>query len=385
MSFIDSLAEIDPDTWDHLQGAENPFLRHAFLYGLELSGCTTAKSGWAPRHWVHYDPQGNLNAALPCYLKGHSYGEYVFDWAWAQAWAEHGLNYYPKLLSAVPFTPSRGPRLLLAPGADAATLGQQAAQDVIDHGETIGASSWHLLFPDDQSQAALSQHPQLMTRLNCQFHWHNQGFTHFEDFLATLTARRRKQIRKERRQVADQGITLETLSGATITEDALNAFFVFYQATYLKRGQEPYLNKAFFLYLLAEMPDHLSLVMASHDDHYCAAALFLHDDQTLYGRYWGCLEEFDHLHFEACYYQGIDLCIQRGLKTFDAGAQGEHKLRRGFRPHLFRSWHWVAHPGFRDAVADFCRRESLAVEGYAAEAESVLPFRQSDDNPVKDA
>lgn len=376
MPFINSLSEVSPEAWGRLQGAENPFLSHAFLYALEQTGCTTARSGWAPQHWVHYHPDGHLLAAMPCYLKGHSYGEYVFDWAWAQAWAEQGLNYYPKLLTAVPFTPSAGPRLLLAPEADSAMMGNTACTDILARAEAIGASSWHLLFPDSTTRAAMDAHPDLVTRLNCQFHWHNLQFSDFEAFLATLTARKRKQIRKERRQVADQGITLNTLSGGAITAEAMTAFFLFYQATYLKHGQSPYLNRDFFVHLLDTLPQHLSLVMASHEGEYCAAALFLHDDHTLYGRYWGCLEEFDHLHFEACYYRGIDLCIARGLQTFDAGAQGEHKLRRGFRPQLLRSYHWVAHPGFRPAVKDFCRRESEAITAYAAEAETLLPFRE---------
>ncbi|TVP58517.1 MAG: N-acetyltransferase [Halomonadaceae bacterium] len=376
MPFIQSLAEVDPGEWDQLRGCDNPFLSHAFLYGLEKTGCTTARSGWAPQHWVQYHRDGRLQAAMPCYLKGHSYGEYVFDWAWAQAWAEHGLNYYPKLLTAVPFTPSAGPRLLMAADADGPALGATACADILARAATTGASSWHLLFPDSATIAAVEDHPALMTRLNCQFHWHNRQYGDFEDFLATLTARKRKQIRKERRQVAQQEITLTTLSGTAITPEALEAFFVFYQATYSKHGQAPYLNLAFFQHLHQNLPQHLSLVMASHAGQYCAAALFLHDEQTLYGRYWGCLEEFDHLHFEACYYQGIDLCIARGLKSFDAGAQGEHKLRRGFEPRLFRSYHWVAHPGFRHAVADFCQRESQGIEAYAQQAEAGLPFRQ---------
>ncbi|MDX1588113.1 MAG: GNAT family N-acetyltransferase [Oleiphilaceae bacterium] len=381
MPFLNSLSEVDARDWDRLQGAENPFLRHAFLHGLEKTGCTTARTGWAPQHWVHHGHDGKLVAAMPCYLKGHSYGEYVFDWAWAQAWAEQGLNYYPKLLTAVPFTPSVGPRLLLAPGADARAMGRAACDQLLAHGEATGASSWHLLFPDAATQAAISDHPALMTRLNCQFHWQNRGFRSFEDFLDTLNARRRKQIRKERRQVAEQGITLHHLTGSDIRPEALEAFYVFYQATYLKHGQSPYLNREFFQHLHQSLPQHLSLVMASHQGRYCAAALFLHDDSTLYGRYWGCLEEFDHLHFEACYYQGIDLCIALGLERFDAGAQGEHKLRRGFRPQQLRSYHWVAEPGFRHAVADFCQRESGAVAAYAAEAESALPFRRGDGGP----
>ena len=375
MPFIDSLTHIAAEDWDRLQGAESAFLRHAFLCGLETTGCTVAETGWQPHHWVEYDAAGRLTAALPCYLKTHSFGEYVFDWAWAEAWGQYGLDYYPKLLSAVPFTPSRGPRLLLAPQADGRTLGARAGEAMRQEVEAIGGSSWHLLYPDDQTLEHLGSE-QWMTRLSCQFHWHNRGFADFEDFLAALKARKRKQIRRERNQISEQGIRFEHLDGSAIHEQALDAFFLFYQATYLKRGQRPYLSKAFFRHLRDAMPEHLYLVMAIHEDHYCAAALFLHDEKTLFGRYWGCLEEYDQLHFEACYYQGIDFCIERGLSRFDAGAQGEHKLKRGFEPELFESYHWVQHPGFQPAVADFCRREAEAVRAYARDAATHLPFRE---------
>ncbi len=375
MPFIDSLTHINARDWDRLQGTESPFLRHAFLCGLEATGCTVADTGWQPHHWVAYDDSGQLNAALPCYIKTHSFGEYVFDWAWAEAWAQHGLDYYPKLLSAVPFTPSRGPRLLLAPESDAASLGQHASQAIQQEVESLNGSSWHLLYPDEAALNHL-QNDVWMPRLSCQFHWHNRDFVNFEAFLATLKARKRKQIHRERNQIAAQGIRFERLRGAEITDQAMDAFFVFYQATYLKRGQRPYLNKAFFRHLREAMPEHLYLVMALHEDHYCAAALFLYDRNTLFGRYWGCLEEYDQLHFEACYYQGIDFCIEEGIKRFDAGAQGEHKLKRGFEPELFESYHWVHHPGLQPAVADFCRREAQAVRAYARDAATHLPFRE---------
>lgn len=375
MPFIDSLTHIDARDWDRLQGADSPFLRHAFLCGLETTGCTVAETGWQPHHWVEYNDSGQLRAALPCYLKTHSFGEYVFDWAWADAWAQYGLDYYPKLLTAIPFTPSMGPRLLLAPEANPEDNGHRASQALLQEVEAVDASSWHLLYPDQTALTHL-QRDEWMSRLSCQFHWHNRDFRSFEDFLGTLKARKRKQIRKERERVLQQGIRFEHLPGSAISDQALNAFFVFYQATYLKRGQRPYLSKAFFRHLRERMPEHLYLVMAIDGDHYCAAALFVHDSETLFGRYWGCLEEYDQLHFEACYYRGIDFCIERGLKRFDAGAQGEHKLTRGFQPQLFESFHWVRHPGFRPAVADFCRRESEAVRAYARDAAQHLPFRE---------
>ena len=375
MAFVERLSDLSQHQWNRLEGTGNPFLRHEFLSGLESTGCVTADTGWQPHHWVEWDDAGTLKGALPCYLKTHSFGEYVFDWAWAEAWAQYGLDYYPKLLSAIPFTPCEGPRLLCSAGEDPWPAGQNAAAAMLDAVEAQSASGWHLLFPDETARKNLHRE-QWMTRLSCQFHWHNDGFQHFDDFLGTLKSRKRKQIRRERSVVGEQGIRFQKLAGSDITEQALDAFFLFYQATYLKRGQRPYLNKAFFQHLADTMPEQLFLVMAVHEGRYCAAALFLHDQERLYGRYWGCLEEYDQLHFEACYYQGIDFCIERGLSRFDAGAQGEHKLKRGFHPHLFESYHWIQDARLRPAVADFCRREAQAVRAYAQQARQELPFRE---------
>ncbi|XOZ35052.1 GNAT family N-acetyltransferase [Halomonadaceae bacterium KBTZ08] len=374
MAFIDSLARVDPDQWNQLRGTDSPFLRHEFLYGLEATGCTTTATGWTPHHWIEWDQRGGIAAALPTYSKDHSFGEYVFDWAWAEAWAQYGRDYYPKLLSAIPFTPCEGPRLLRHRHTDGRQAGVDATASIRSEMETGAFSSWHLLFPDPGSRECLEQ-DEWLRRLSCQFHWHNPGFADFEAFLASLKSRKRKQIRRERRTVRDQGIEFRHFSGRdAIPEAALEAFHVFYQATYLKRGQRPYLNRAFFQYLMERMPEQLTLVMAVHQGRYCAAALFLHDDQRLYGRYWGCLDEYDQLHFETCYYQGIDLCIERGLTRFDAGAQGEHKLKRGFQPELFESYHWVNDKQLCPAVADFCQREAAAVRAYAEQVRSELPF-----------
>lgn len=376
MAFVERLSELSLAEWNQLVGTGNPFLRHEFLQGLESTGCVTAETGWQPHHWVERDGRGALRAVMPCYLKTHSFGEYVFDWAWAEAWAQYGLDYYPKLLSAIPFTPCQGPRLLYSPGSDPAGAGRDAGEAMLGKVDGLAASGWHLLFPDEIARTHLWR-KDWMTRLSCQFHWHNDGYQSFEDFLGTLKSRKRKQIRRERKSVLDQDIQFRKLAGNEIPEQALDAFFLFYQATYLKRGQRPYLNRAFFRHLVTTMPEHLFLVMAVHHGRYCAAALFLHDNERLYGRYWGCLEEYDQLHFEACYYQGIDFCIERGLSRFDAGAQGEHKLKRGFRPHLFESFHWIRDPGLRPAVADFCRREARAVSAYARQAQAELPFRDA--------
>jgi len=369
-----SISDVSRKDWERLAGRANPFLRYEFFEALEQSGCTTPETGWHPCHLV-FRQGGAVVGVAPGYLKSHSMGEYVFDWAWADAYQRYGLDYYPKLLIAVPFTPSRGPRLLLEPSVRAQLSGSVVAQLLDGVTDQLGAHSWHLLFPDERDQALLS-HPDQLRRIGCQFHWHNRGYRDFDDFLAELTSRKRKSIRKERRQVAEQGIRFEHFSGMNIPDQVLSAFYVFYQATYFKRGQRPYLNKAFFTLLRERMPEHLDIVMAVRDDQMIAGALFLRGGDTLYGRYWGCLEEYNHLHFETCYYQGIELAIEHRLKHFDAGAQGEHKLVRGFEPTLTYSWHGVAHPGFREAIEDFTEDEAAQVKAYYREALTLLPYRQ---------
>ena len=375
---VQSIGDIHPQDWNGFVGPYNPFLQHEFLLALEESGCTTAATGWQPAHLAFY-LDNQLAGVAPAYLKTHSMGEYVFDWAWADAYQRYGMDYYPKLLIAIPFTPCQGPRLLFSE-----TLRQWMTpariHDALDAITTrLGAHSWHLLFPDRQDQALLDRSDQLH-RIGCQFHWHNHDYNTFEDFLARLTSRKRKSIRKERRQVADQGISFRHFSGDDIPDNVLAAFHVFYQATYLKRGQRPYLNKAFFRLLKDHQAEQLHLVMAVIGGEMIAGALFLTGEDTLYGRYWGCLEEFDHLHFETCYYQGIELAIRLGLARFDAGAQGEHKLVRGFEPVITHSWHGVMHPGFRDAIERFTSEEAEHVMAYTEDALRALPFRQTEQN-----
>ncbi|KAA1176217.1 N-acetyltransferase [Marinobacter salinexigens] len=370
----DSIEDIPRSDWERLAGTGNPFLRYEFFQALESSGCTTADTGWQPGHLL-FRVGGELVGIAPAFLKTHSMGEYVFDWAWADAYQRYGLDYYPKLLMAIPFTPSQGPRLLLEDTLrNHLTAGH--LHDLLDTLiDRLGAHSWHLLFPDSRDQQLLQQKEQLH-RIGCQFHWHNRDYVDFDAFLAQLTSRKRKSIRKERRQVADQGIRFHRYHGAEINDHVLAAFFVFYQATYLKRGRRPYLNQTFFSRLRDQLPEHLHLIIADMNGQMIAGALFLSGEGTLYGRYWGCLEEYNHLHFETCYYQGIELAIDLGLKHFDAGAQGEHKLVRGFEPTFTHSWHGIAHPGFRDAIAEFTREEAEQVQAYFDEALTLLPFRQ---------
>ena len=370
----DSIEDIGQTQWEALAGRENPFLRYEFFVALEASGCTTAATGWQPQHLIIRAGDAIVGVA-PAYLKTHSMGEYVFDFAWAEAYQRHGLPYYPKLLIAIPFTPSRGPRLLIEHSVRARLKTGDIPALLDSLIANLGVHSWHLLFPDVKDQSLLHQSDELH-RLGCQFHWHNYDYQNFDGFLDALTSRKRKAIRKERRQVADQGITFTRYHGRDISDQILSAFYVFYQATYLKRGQRPYLSKTFFEQIRERLPEHLTLVMAAHDGKLIAGALFMTGQDTLYGRYWGCLDEYNFLHFETCYYQGIELAIDKGLGRFDAGAQGEHKLIRGFEPVITHSWHGIAHPDFRDAIAKFTKEESGHVMAYSDEAMNALPFRQ---------
>ncbi|RBW48438.1 GNAT family N-acetyltransferase [Marinobacter sp. F3R11] len=371
-----SVSDIPRETWTRLAGIDNPFLRHEFFTALETSRCTSKATGWNPSH-ILFRLNGQIAGIAPAYLKTHSRGEYVFDWSWADAYQRYGLDYYPKLLIAVPFTPSQGPRLLLDPALRSA-LNAHQIHDLLDSLiSRLGAHSWHLLFPDAVDQKLLQREEQLH-RIGCQFHWHNRQYEGFDDFLSQLTSRKRKSIRKERRLVAEQNISFTRFHGREIPDHVLAAFYVFYQATYLKRGQRPYLTQEFFEQLRETMPDHLHVIMALKNGEMIAGALFLSGGKTLYGRYWGCLEEYNHLHFETCYYQGIELAIELGLQTFDAGAQGEHKLVRGFEPELTHSWHGIAHPGFREAIEAFTQEEADQVMNYYEDAKTALPFRNND-------
>lgn len=377
---INDIAQAD---WRRLANTDYPFMRYEFFQALEHNGCTSAASGWQPSHLV-IRQHGQVTGIIPAFLKTHSRGEYVFDFAWAEAYQRYGQPYYPKLLMAVPFTPSQGPRLLLAPELRAQLDSARVHQLLDSVVKSIAAHSWHLLFPDAADQALLSQphgvpHAELH-RLGCQYHWHNADYSVFDDFLSNLTSRKRKSIRKERKQVSDLGIQFQRLAGKDISDEILDGFYIFYQATYLKRGQRPYLNRDFFAQLFRQMPEQIHIVIALRQGKMIASALFLSSSNTLYGRYWGCLDEYNHLHFETCYYQGIELAIDLGLQHFDAGAQGEHKLVRGFEPLLTHSWHGIKHPGFRDAIADYVAEERQGVHRYYEESKTLLPFRQTEND-----
>ena len=373
--FIDSLAAVSAAEWDAVAATDYPFLRHAFLLGMEETACTTAATGWQPCHLL-LRQNGRLVALLPLYLKSHSYGEYVFDWSWADAWQRSGLSYYPKLISAIPFTPATGPRLCVAAGLDGSTLWDYALAAIRRFASARGISSWHLLFPDEDTSAHLLT-TGLPQRMTTQFHWFNEGYGSFEDFLGTFASRKRKNLRRERERVSQQGLRLQLLQGTEITPAHWQQFHHFYQLTYAKRsGHGGYLTRDFFLQTAPSLGEQVIMVIAEHAGRAVAAALYFRSETTLFGRYWGCIEDFDCLHFEACYYQGIEYCIREGLQRFDPGAQGEHKIQRGFRPVQTYSNHWIADPQLAAAVADFTRRERPHIEAYRQEAATLLPFRQ---------
>jgi len=376
VEFLTSANDISAREWNAVVGHDYPFLRHEFLWGLEDTGCTTAETGWQPCHAVVRDNK-TVVALLPLYLKSHSYGEYVFDWSWADAWQRSGLAYYPKLVSAIPFTPATGPRLALVAGYHKEEVLALIAAGIRDLADRRQLSSWHLLFPEE-AEARLLESEGLHLRTATQFHWFNEGYTSFDDFLATFSSRKRKTLRRERKRVAEQGFVIRTLTGGEITEQHWRQFHRFYQLTYAKRsGHGGYLSKAFFTQTAASMGDQVIMVLAYLHDEAVAGALFFRSRDTLYGRYWGCEREYDCLHFEACYYRGIEYCIAHGLRRFDPGAQGEHKIQRGFRPVKTFSAHWIADPRLSAAIADFTEQERAHIEQYLEQTRALLPFKST--------
>ena len=378
--FLDGIDLISKEAWNDLAGTGYPFLRHEFLEALESSGSAGPDTGWTPQHFTLYDERGTLVAIAPCYLKDHSFGEYVFDWAWADAYHRYRLDYYPKLITAIPFTPSTGPRLIIGEDQRSAAVYRQSLDAILDRCRRRGISSWHLLFPPESFREAIAgtlQDAGLLERIGVQYHWFNRDFGSFADYLGAMTSRKRKNIRRERERVAEQGITFQHVGGAAMTAHLLDIFYLFYHATYFKRGGQGYLNRRFFEVLLHSMPETLLFIFAYRAGEPVAVALNFRGADTLYGRYWGCLESYKHLHFETCYYQGIEYSIAHGLHHFDAGAQGEHKIQRGFEPISTHSYHWIAHPGFRGAIEDFLAEERTHMRAFREEASLRLPFKQA--------
>ncbi len=366
---LESLSHVDAARWDELAGG-NPTLRHAFLDSLHRSRCAAPASGWRPQYLTLWDGE-RLEGAVPLYVKSHSYGEYVFDWAWAQAYERHGLPYYPKLLAAVPFTPATGPRLLAASPA----IRERLAAALLATARASDASSLHVLFPAPQDAQALRALG-LLERTGVQFHWRNAGYATFDDFLGALSQEKRKKIRQERRRVREAGVALRRLTGRDARESDWDFFTACYRRTYRAHRSTPYLNRQFFGMIAERMPDNVLLVLAERDGRPIAAALDLFGKDALYGRYWGATEYVPGLHFEACYYQALEFCIERGIGLFEGGAQGEHKHARGFMPEATRSFHWLAHPAFNRAIDDYLAREGTHVAEYIDELNERSPFRK---------
>jgi uncharacterized protein len=353
----------------------NPFISHAFLSALEDSGCVSGRTGWAPAHVLVEDADSRLVAAAPCYVKSHSLGEYVFDHGWAEAYARAGGRYYPKLQVSVPFTPVTGPRLLIAPGDEASDAKSALAAGLRTLRAQTKASSIHATFLSEQDSDELARLG-FLARSGQQFHWFNEGYGFFDDFLAALASRKRKVIKRERRDALARGITVEWLTGRDITEAHWDAFFAFYMDTGSRKWGRPYLNRAFFSLVAERMGERILLVVAKRAGRYIAGAINFIGDSALYGRNWGCIEDHPFLHFELCYYQAIDFAIVRGLQRVEAGAQGEHKLARGYRPVTTFSAHDLADPALRRAVADYVTRERHYIAEANEELESATPFRR---------
>jgi len=372
--FHDSIHELEQQAWSYLWASDNPFVRYEFLAALEDSACVSVQSGWQPRHLALYRGIEPV-AVLPLYLKQHSQGEFVFDWAWAEAYHQHGIAYYPKLLTAVPFTPSVGPRIAMAQGLDGELAWREILAAIGGQLKLMGISGWHLLFAR-QSPPQVDECP-LLKRSDVQFHWRNRGYRQFDDFLATLKSGRRKNVRRERNSLDRLGVQIERKTGEYITNPEWDHFYQCYCHTNLKRsGHDGYLNREFFDIMRRHMPEQLMLVTARLDQKSVASALFLFDGECLYGRYWGAMEPVPNLHFECCFYQGIEFCIERDISRFDPGTQGEHKLLRGFEPVLTHSWHWIADARFRHAIRQSLSQEQDAVADYARQVAGFLPFRQ---------
>ncbi len=372
-----SLAAIPVAAWNALTGG-NPFLRHEFLHALHDTGCACTATGWTP-HYLLLREDGALAGAMPLYLKTHSYGEYVFDWAWADAYQRHGLDYYPKLLNAVPFTPVGGSRLLAATDEHRRLLLAAALAEAHDS----DVSSLHILLPPPAEAEAMAA-AGMMLRQGVQFHWNNAGYTDFEEFLASLNQVKRKKIRQERRRVVEAGITFEWVEGDAISEDLWAFFHRCYCTTYRLHHSTPYLNLDFFLRIGRLMAENIIMIVAHRDGSPIAASLNLHNGHTLYGRYWGGLEYHPALHFEACYYQVIEFCIARGIQIFEGGAQGEHKMARGLLPVATQSAHWLAHPQFAAAVEDFLAREGQNIAAHMNELAERNPYRNVEEGGAGD-
>ena len=371
---LTGIGQVAAEQWDACAGPDNPFVSHGFLSALEESGSVSGKKGWQPQHLIVEDEHGVVAGGVPLYLKSHSYGEYIFDWGWAEAYERAGGDYYPKLQSAVPFTPATGPRLLLRPD-QAPEIADVLIAGMVQLARNLKVSSLHVTFPPEQQWKKLGD-AGFLQRTSKQFHWENRGYETFDDFLGALASRKRKTIRRERREVVDQGVQLQALTGDDLKPHHWDAFYGFYIDTIDRKWGRPYLNREFFEILGSSLSDLAVLVVAEYDDQLIAGALNLRGSDTIFGRNWGCSQDFKFLHFEACYYQAIDFAITYGLQWVEAGAQGPHKIQRGYLPRNVYSAHWIEDSNFRTAVARFVDQERENVDYEIANLMEYSPYRK---------
>ncbi len=384
IKFITSIQQIDTNTWDNLARGASPFCQYHFLQVLETSGSVGPGTGWFVQHCIA-SINNEIVAILPLYKKTHSYGEYVFDFAWANAYREHGIQYYPKLIAAIPFTPVTSSKLMIRQGYNFDSLLKDVCQKIEQHLEQFAMSSMHWLFVEEDLSKRLDAH-NFTTRRSVQFEWFNRGYGNFDHYLATMNARRRRSITKERKKIAKENVVIHRFSGDAITPQHMAFFYECYKQTYLKRsGHEGYLTQAFFTQLHQTMTNHLLLVVAEQDDEYIASSLFLFDENQLCGRYWGALQEVSGLHFECCYYQGIEFCIEHKISRFNPGTQGEHKILRGFEPIYCYSNHKLKELAFHEAVERFIQQEDLQINAYKENAAKLLPFKQESEQQTPTA
>ncbi|MBA6222576.1 N-acetyltransferase [Colwellia sp. MB02u-18] len=369
---VNNISAIAKQDWQRLNRQPSVFSNYQFLQCLETSGSVSGAQGWQPHHLQLRDNDKNeINAILPMYVKSHSWGEYVFDWAWAEAYEKHNMPYYPKLVATTPFTPVTSHKLL------SHHLGLADVFEVLTHHcQHKNLNSWHLLYclPTQQKSDDVYQ------RNTVQFHWLNYNYRDFDDFLSRFTARKRKNTRKERLSMAQQNIEIRRVTGKDISEKELEFFYLTYQLTYLKRGHTPHLSFDFFKSIVEKLPEHILLIIANCNGEDIACAWFFFDDKHLYGRYWGCTKSYNNLHFELCYYQGIEFCIENKLSLFHPGTQGEHKIARGFEPKLTTSYHWIKHAGFKPAIKAFCLQEQQQMRTYQAQCQTLLPYKLNNEN-----
>jgi len=376
VGFINSIKQVKKFDWNTVVANASPFLRYEFLSAMESHDCVGEAQGWIPYHMtLSRDDNNELLAVMPLYLKYNSYGELVFDWSWADAYERAGRRYYPKLVSAIPYTPAPGNRLCVKPSEDENVLRKLMLEKLIEEAKTLALSSIHCLFPTSE-ECNLAETHNFFPRIGCQFHWQNKNYESFSEFLSQLNNRKRKNIKKERKSVLDQGIQYQILNGNEIEEDLWPVIYQFYQITFLEKGGLATFTLAFFKEIAKTMGAQLVVILAIYQGEYVAGAICYQDDKTLWGRHWGALKKFENLHFELCYYQGIELAIKQGLTRFEPGAQGEYKLSRGFLPQQTLSFHWIKDDDFSQAIRQFTVKETAYMAEYISEMSMHSPFKK---------